>query len=59
MFTFVLKIFNTGLGFVVFLLILIPIGVHLTNPLTAKKEASAVKQPAEKKAATNVTKTSK
>lgn len=65
MFTFVLKLLNSVFGFVVVLLILVPIGVHLTNPLTHKSEKSEkasksiAKPVVEKKSATNVTKNSK
>jgi hypothetical protein len=59
MFTFVLKFFNSVFGFIVLLLILVPIGVHLTNPLTHKTDKSVAKPVAEKKSTTNVTKTSK
>lgn len=59
MFTFVLKFFNSVFGFIVLLLILVPIGVHLTNPLTHKTDKPAAKPVIEKKNTTNVTKTSK
>lgn len=57
--TLVHKLLKSWFGLIICLFIILPIGVHMTNPLTGKKDKPVAKPVIEKKTTTNVTKTIK